>query len=130
MTKEEGRIYFATGKLPDRLRVNMKKKSSKYNNEWTEYNGRKYQSKREARHAAELDLLIRSNEVVRWEPQFSIELEIDGEPIGSYRIDFKVWWTDGRITYDEVKGYETDLWRLKWAAVHKMYPDWNFRLIK
>lgn len=130
MTNAEARAYFATGKLPDRLQKNGKKKLTKYRNQWTEYNGVKYQSKREARHAAELDLLIKAGEVKKWVGQFPIDLIVEKKSIGTYAIDFKVWWTDGRITYDEVKGFETDVWKLKWKMVHEQHPDWIFRLIK
>lgn len=137
MTIEEARHYFATRELPERLQKNGKKKSNKYNAVRTEYKGEMYDSKREAKHAAELDLLKRAGEVKKWVRQFPIELRNDalevltGKVICTYRIDFKVWWTDGgRITYDEVKGFETDLWKVKWKLAHKQHPDWEFRLIK
>lgn len=125
LTNEQAREYLKTGKLPD-----SEPKRNKFGAKRTEYNGREYDSKREAKHAAELDLRIKAGEVKKWEAQHKIELESNGVHICNYFIDFKVWMSDGLIEYHEVKGRETALWRLKWKMAKAQYPDYYFKLIK
>ena len=103
------------------------------------HNGSRYDSKWEARYAAELDLKIRLGEVREWKKQVTIEMNakvIDGLPvltdekgidlkkqgvkyyhICNYRIDFVVEHSDGQIEYVEVKGYRTEIFILK----HKIF---------
>lgn len=126
LSNSEAREFLKTGKLPGRQAA----KRNKYNAVKKEYNGRLYDSMKEADYAAQLDLLIKAGEVKKWEPQFKIELTSEGQHICFYLIDFKVWFTDDRIEYHEVKGKETDLWRTKWKMSKAQYPDWNFKLIK
>lgn len=125
LTLDQFREYQRTGKIPGK-----DPKPNKYNAKRTEYNGRKYDSKREAKHAFDLDCQIKAGEVRKWEPQFKIEIEVNGQHVCNYFIDFKVWLPDGSIEYHEVKGKETGLWKVKWKLVHSLYPDWNFKLIR
>lgn len=115
----------------------MKKKGTKknkYNARRTEYEGVMYDSRKEAFYAAKLDLRINAGEVESWERQYPIELESNGEKVGTYYIDFKVVLADGSIEYHEVKGKETSLWRLKWkmakAYMDKNEPDSKLVLVK
>ncbi len=103
---------------------------SKYKAVKQNYNGYSYDSKLEANWAAQLDLMIKAKEVKKWERQHKISIDIDGIHICNYFIDFKVWFTDGRVEYHEVKGYETEVWKLKWKLSKALYPDNNFVLIK
>jgi hypothetical protein len=102
----------------------------KYNNKPTVYNGKKYASKREAKHAQDLDWRIKSGEVTKWVPQVKIPIIVDGKFICHYIIDFKVWLVDGSIEYHEVKGKELQLWKLKWALTKAIYPDMKLILVK
>jgi hypothetical protein len=103
---------------------------SKYKAVKQSYNGYNYDSKLEANYAAQLDLLIMAKEVDRWDRQYKISIDINDVHICNYFIDFKVWFTDGRIEYHEVKGYETEVWKMKWKLSKAIYPDNNFVLIK
>lgn len=94
------------------------------------YNGYNYDSKLEATHAYELDMLINIGEVKKWERQHKISLDLNGVHIANYFIDFKVWYTDGRIEFHEVKGAETMIWRMKWKLTKALYPDYNLVLLK
>ena len=123
LSNQQAREYFKTGSL-------SQPKRNKFNAAKTEYNCHKYDSKREAKHAAELDLRIKAGEVEKWERQFKIEINVKDKHICNYFIDFKVWLLDGSIEYHEVKGIETGLWKVKWKLVKSIYPDWNFVLIK
>lgn len=123
MTAEEFRKRFAG-----------KAKRNKYNARRTEYEGVWYDSRKEAFHAAKLDLMVRAGEVESWEGQHPIPLESNGQDVGKYYIDFRVTMADGSIEYHEVKGKETPLWKLKWKMAHaymeKYEPDSKLVLIK
>lgn len=99
----------------------MWKPRAKYGNKKTEYKGRKYDSKREATHAAILDLRIKAKEVKEVVPQFKISLDVNGHHICNYFIDFKVTLIDGSVEYHEVKGFETDVWKIKWKLTKALY---------
>ena len=103
---------------------------NKYGSRLTIYNGVKYHSKLEAKHAQRLDLLIKAKEVIKYERQFKIKLQVKDSHICNYLIDFKVYLTNGNIEYHEVKGFETALWKLKYKLTKAIYPDYNLVLIK
>lgn len=94
------------------------------------YNGYNYDSKLEANYAAQLDWMIKAKEVEKWERQHKISIDINGVHICNYFMDFKVWFTDGRVEYHEVKGFFTEIWKMKWKLSKAIYPDNNFVLIK
>jgi len=94
------------------------------------YNGYSYDSKLEAEHAMNLDFLLKAGIVTQWERQIKISLDINDIHIANYFCDFKVWFDDGRIEYHEVKGLETDLFKLKWKMSKALYPDYNFIMLK
>ena len=87
---------------------------SKFNNKSTIYNGRSYHSAFEAGQAAELDLRMKAREFKDWVGQVRIPLTAHGRFICNYIVDFQVNHHDGTIEYIEAKGFETEIWRLKW----------------
>lgn len=78
------------------------------------YNGNTYHSKKEAEYAAELDSRKRAKDIKNWRKQEKIELYAYGKLICNYYIDFVIEHNDGTEEYVEVKGFETEVWRLKW----------------
>ena len=106
------------------------RKKNKYNAKTKSYRGRTYHSTLERDYAAQLDLLKKAGEIKRIIPQFKIDIRVNEVHICNYYIDFKVVRPDGTEEYHEVKGFETDLWRMKWRLVQAIYPDWKFVLIK
>lgn len=86
---------------------------SKYRNVKTEYDGRAYASKKEARRAAELDLLKKAGEVVEWVPQVRYPVAINDAHICTYVADFVVTWKDGSVTVEDCKGVRTREYILK-----------------
>ena len=103
---------------------------NKYGNIRQTYNGYSYDSKLEAQYAANLDWRIKAKEVEKWERQHKISLDVNGIHIANYFIDFKVYLTDGSVEYHEVKGFESEVWRLKFKLTKALYPDWVFKVIK
>jgi len=80
---------------------------SKYRSKITEYNGVKFHSKKEAEYAKKLDWLIKVGTVTRWVGQCSYALGINEVLICRYILDFKVWYSDGRIEHIDVKGMKS-----------------------
>jgi len=113
---------------------------SKYKAVKTEYKGRKYDSKREAAYAQQLDLMKKAkggDQVVKWTPQVVIPLKVraDEDPakavvVTRYIVDFVVEYLNGRVEYHEVKGFETDVWRLKKKLFQALYPQAVLKVIR
>jgi len=40
----------------------------------------------------------------------------------TYRVDFQIFWKDGRVTYEDVKGYDTQLSLAKRKITEDLYP--------
>lgn len=93
------------------------------------YNGHVYHSKAEAKQAAELDLLMKCGEIVGWERQLAFPLRVRGEYICTMVIDFKVYPRRGQFYLLEVKGHETELYRLKRKLLKACYPGIDFRQV-
>jgi hypothetical protein len=94
---------------------------NKFGNQKSEHNGILYHSKKEAGYAAELDLRLKSGDVANWERQVRVSLDVNGYHICDYYVDFLVYYPDGTKEYVEVKGFETDLWRMKWKLFEALY---------
>lgn len=88
-------------------------KPNKYGAVKTEYKGRMYDSKKEARYAEKLDMMFLSGEVIDWKPQVRIPLTVNGKKICTYVCDFLVVYADGRIEYVDTKGVRTATYKLK-----------------
>jgi len=102
--------------------VNWNRKN-KYGAVKQTYNGYSYHSKKEAHYAAELDWRIKAKEIKSWTRQHRLDLRVNDELICKYYIDFRAELTDGSIEYIEVKGFETDLWRLKWKLTKAIFDE-------
>lgn len=102
-------------RTPDRLsrqeylaRQKPKARKSKYGAIQTNYNGNRYDSKKEAAHHQQLDLLKSSDDistrVTKVDRQIRYHLEVDGYHICDYILDFRVHFADGRVEFHDVKG--------------------------
>ncbi len=98
------------------------------------YNGRSYHSKKEAAYAQELDWRLKAGEIKEIIPQHPLRLYVNEIKICNYFIDFKVVYPDDSVELIEVKGFETDLWRLKWkltqALLDELEPNATLTLVK
>lgn len=72
-----------------------------------------YDSKKEAEYAFRLDVLKQAGEVVKWDRQIRLPLDVNGQKVCTYIVDFVVTCRDGSIEYVDVKGYKTDVYKLK-----------------
>ena len=108
-------------------------KQNKYNAKSTEYGGLVYHSKKEAAYAQELDLRIKAKDIKSWKRQVRIDLKVYGQHICNYYMDFVITHNDDSEEYVEVKGFQTEVWRLKWkifiAIYEKDYPEIKITLV-
>ena len=91
------------------------KPASKYGNERAEFNGRKFDSKREAGEAAKLDALERAGRIKDLRYQHRIILvPADGKLRAvTYIADFTYIDLEGKFHVLDAKGFKTQVYRLK-----------------
>jgi len=107
------------------------KYGTKYNSRRTEYHGSSYMSKKEAEYAWELDMRKNGGDIKNWEKQVKLSLDVNGVHIANYYMDFIIEHNDGSFEAVEIKGYETDVWKMKWKMAQALYEDkYKFTLIK
>ena len=106
---------------------------SKYNARRTEYNGIVYDSAAEARYAASLDLRVKVGDIKEWFRQIRYPLMVNGTKICDMVIDFKIHHANRgalEVEFVEVKGCETDTYRLKLKLLKALYPNLRLTVIK
>ena len=94
---------------------------SKYSSKTCEYKGSIYHSRKEAAYAQELDFRLKAKEFKKWERQIKIDLRLNGEHICNYYMDFVITHHDGSKEFVEVKGFATEVWRLKWKMTEAYF---------
>lgn len=88
-------------------------RGSKYGAKSTVYDGIAYHSKKEAGYAAELDLRKKGGDIKDWKRQVRISLDVNGHHICNYYVDFEIEHNNGDRELVEVKGFQTEIFRLK-----------------
>lgn len=101
---------------------------SKYRNKRTEYKDVLYDSAKEAKFAAECDLLVRAGQLKKWDRQVRRPLIVNNTVVTTIVIDFRLVW-HGKVEYVEVKGYPTPEWELKWKLFKALNPKVQTRVI-
>lgn len=93
----------------------------KYGNIHTEYRGKRFDSRREARRYAELSLMEQVGEISGLRTQVAYELipsqkDSNGKVVEraiTYKADFVYTDKDGNQVVEDSKGYRTDVYKLK-----------------
>lgn len=103
-------------------RKNMRKRH-KYNAKRTEVDGIWFDSKSEAEYYCGLKLLKKAGEVkeIELQPTFELIPAEKGKQAIKYKADFRVTYADGRQEVIDVKGYKTDVYKLKKRLVEHKY---------
>jgi hypothetical protein len=96
---------------------------AKYGNNSQIYNGRRYDSKREAAYAQDLDWRMKAGEIKEVIPQFKIDLRVNGRHVANYYVDFKIILADDSVQFLEIKGFETPEWKLKWKILEAIKDE-------
>lgn len=101
------------------------KKKNKFGAQKTEYNGRVFDSKKEARRAFELEAMRRAGEIKKIEYQPKYEIVVNGKKIGNYFADFRITYADGHVEIEDVKGLKKgsaySVFRIKKKLVEALY---------
>ncbi len=106
------------------------RKANKYGAKRTEFGGRVYDSKHEAGIAQEIELLRKSGEVVKVEPQKTYPLlGLNKNRICTHRPDFTLTFKDGHIEIWEAKGFSTPMFTLKLKLFTDNYPELLYYVI-
>jgi hypothetical protein len=84
----------------------------------TECNGIKFTSKKEAKRYHQLLLLQDKGDIVFFLRQTPMHLPGNIK----YICDFLIFWSDGNVTFEDVKGFKTDVYKLKKKLVEDNYP--------
>jgi hypothetical protein len=101
----------------------FQKSGNKYHAKTQVYNNVSYHSKFEAAYAEALDLRVRGKDIKSWERQVKIPLKVNGMVIANYYIDFVVTHNDGHKEWVECKGFETEVWKMKWKLLEAIFDE-------
>jgi len=122
------------------------RKSNKYGNIKRTYNNITYDSILEATKAYELDMLLKAKEIKSWKRQKKIEINFVKNKRGkweltetlglelknqgkefrhfrNYFMDFVIEHHDGSLEYLEIKGMETEVWRMKFFLTELIFDN-------
>lgn len=108
---------------------------NKYRNKKVIVDGKKFDSKKEGDRYKELRLLERAGEISNLELQPRFLLQDSFKKNGKtyrkieYVADFK-YIKNGKTIVEDVKGIQTDVFKLKHKIFEKVYPDLELRIIK
>lgn len=89
----------------------------KYNAIAVEFDGIRFDSKKEGKYYQELKLRVAAGEVIFFLRQTVFHIEG-----GTYRVDFQEFHTDGTIHFVDVKGMQTAAFKKSKKQVELRYP--------
>lgn len=100
-----------------------------------QWRGHLFHSRAEKEYARRLELMRQAvlpdrDRPVAWKLQQSIKLEVNGKLICRYIVDFVVHFADGHEEYHEVKGFETETWKIKEKLFRAIHPEWQLKIIR
>lgn len=111
-------------------------RKSKYNNQKTMVDGIEFDSKKEADYYIHLKLLKKAGEIkdIGLQQRFVLQpgFEKNGvkyQPI-TYIADFVITNNDGTTEVVDIKGVETQVFKIKKKLFEHMYPDLNLKVVK
>lgn len=98
--------------------MGLKRVFHKYNAIPTVRDGMRFDSKKEAGYYDELQLRVKADDVLFFLRQVPIQLPGKTKLV----IDFLVFLTDGTVEFVDVKGMQTEVFKLKKRQVEELYP--------
>lgn len=90
----------------------------KYSAKPSEYDGKKFASKKEARYYLSLKKRMQEGEILFFLRQVPFDLPGNVK----YRLDFLEFHSDGTVHAIDVKGFRTDIYILKKKQLESIYP--------
>lgn len=95
-----------------------RKTQHKFNAKSVEHDGIKFASKKEGKYYQQLKTLKKSGKILFFLRQTPIHLPGSTK----YVVDFTVFYSDGTVEFVDVKGMQTDMFKLKKKQVEDLYP--------
>jgi hypothetical protein len=93
----------------------------KYRNQPTEVDGIKFSSKKEAKRYADLKWLLRGGQITDLKLQPRFPLKVNDKLICTYVADFEYVTAAGETVVEDVKGVQTDVFKLKRKLMRACY---------
>lgn len=87
------------------------------------FDGIKYDSLFEAEQGNILFAKKKAKEIKDYEAHYKIPIEVNGYHICNYYIDFLVTHLDDTQEFIEVKGLQSEVWKIKWKLFCALYED-------
>lgn len=104
---------------------------SKYNARTCRCNrGHIHDSIGEANYCNQLDALVKAREIKSYEIQQKYMFKVKGKHITTHIVDFVVTTNEGKEEVHEVKGFATEVWRIKWKLFEALYPKIPYHVIR
>lgn len=100
-------------------------RGNKFGAKPTVIDGLRFDSKKEAKRWGELKALEATKQIKQLQRQVSIPLTVNGKKICTYRADF-VYQQDGQTVVEDAKGFQTDVFKIKWKWAQVLHPEWRF----
>lgn len=97
--------------------MGRKYQKHKFNAVAVEYDGIRFDSKKEGRYYQELKLRVVAGEVIFFLRQTPFHIEG-----GTYRVDFQEFHSDGTVHFIDVKGMQTPAFKKSKKQVESKYP--------
>ena len=115
--------------------IRIPKTRSKYHAEKTVMDGITFASHKEAKYYGYLKTLMRLGEVIGIEcqPVFPLQEKFIKNGVKyqaiTYVADFRAKYSDGHEEIVEIKGFETQTWKIKQKLFEYKYPDLTLKVI-
>ena len=93
--------------------LNIQDESTKYGNKWVEIDGIKFQSKKEGGYYQFLKAEKLAGRIIDFKMQVPFPIHINNVLICKYYADFVVYYPNGKVNVIDVKGFKTDIYKLK-----------------
>jgi len=90
--------------------------------------GHYHDSRKEATHCNRLLADLQDGKIKSYKTQVSYALNINGHKICRHIVDFVVENNDGSIVVNEVKGFATKDWKIKYKLFEALYPDIEYHV--
>lgn len=110
-------LQFQVDKARTAVRRGPWQSTHKYNAKRVEIDGVKFHSTSEGARYHYLKAEQLAGRLIFFLMQTRIDI-----PGSTYRLDFLEFWADGRIVWLDVKGFETEAFKIKRRAVEAIYP--------
>ena len=116
----------------ERFGIKPPKKKSKYRSKKVPVDGISFDSQAEADYYCHLKLMLRAGKIAGFcrQARFVVTEGINGAKGTEYVTDFVIFYHDGRYRIVDVKGYETEAFKLKMKCMKEKYPKITVELEK